>query len=478
MKLIFTLALLCVFAFTVQSVTGIPTVSIDCGALGIPGHKTKIKCTISEIHQTGLRWFRPRELKPVILCNADNTNCDTDGSFTGLYRGYVEQRLQSVLEIESFDPELDAGEWACRFGYNGALKSVCKKQELKTATDCLRPAVTSEKTELTCKLSHTYLGTLCWLRPLDELKVVRCNMNTTECTTYERVLGKYNGFVATPLLNTLIIDSFDPKFDAGKWTCGFNLNGDGFTSSCNKQEATTTIDCMQAGIAGQRTELKCTLSHVHHSGLRWIRPRGGKEVVVCNINNTVCTTAEGKFEKYRSIIVKPLQNSLIIEAFDPKVDGGEWSCAFDLWQNNPRRTRCNKAEAKTTIDCMQPGIAGHRTEIKCKLSHKYKTGLHWYRPRENRSVVTCNKQNTDCISLEIKNKRYTGVIDAYLQNTLIIEPFEPQVDAGEWACGFGRMEAAKSVCSKIEALSLNSAGSRDHIALTSIVISWCTVLFV
>ncbi|XP_041373299.1 uncharacterized protein LOC121386464 [Gigantopelta aegis] len=203
---------------------------------------------------------------------------------------------------------------------------------------------------------------------------------------------------------------------------------------------------MGSGIEGQKTELKCMVNGTVQSGIQWNGPLNN-ETVSCNNLQTICMTS-GKFiDRYTGVIDSPEQNTLIIESFNSTTDAGTWSCSDGV---GAPLSYCNKTieskQAKTSIDCMEPGIEGQKTELKCLITGIVWSGIRWVAPL-NQEAVQCNYPQTICKTSEKFTDRYTGVIDSPQQYTLIIESFDPNTDAGTWTCYDGR-GVQQSYCNK------------------------------
>ena len=89
--------------------------------------------------------------------------------------------------------------------------------------------------------------------------------------------------------------------------------------------ASTTVHCFEAGITGQTTKLKCTISGKIRGGIHWYRP-DGKQVVVCDAKHTMCVPTTEFIGMYSGVVDSPTQGTLTIKSFNPKTDVGPWSC--------------------------------------------------------------------------------------------------------------------------------------------------------
>ncbi|XP_041373408.1 uncharacterized protein LOC121386537 [Gigantopelta aegis] len=103
----------------------------------------------------------------------------------------------------------------------------------------------------------------------------------------------------------------------------------------------------------------------------------------------------------------------------------------------------------TSIDCVEPGIEGQKTKLKCRINGTVRSGIIWVGPLD-KETVRCNDLQTECLTSSEVSGRYTGEIDSPQENTLIIESFDPNTDAGTWSCydGWG---APRSYCQKLSA---------------------------
>ena len=115
------------FAFKRQNhFVGEANAAIHCIAGAYPGENTRLVCSLIGTVAGGIRWIRP-DGKQVMLCTTDNSMCITDSATPG-YR-YVSNSTHVTLIIDSFNPKLDAGTWACRDGVSGVGEARCNKTE-------------------------------------------------------------------------------------------------------------------------------------------------------------------------------------------------------------------------------------------------------------------------------------------------------------------------------------------------------------
>ncbi|XP_041375534.1 uncharacterized protein LOC121388309 [Gigantopelta aegis] len=137
-------------------------------------------------------------------------------------------------------------------------------------------------------------------------------------------------------------------------------------------------------------------------------------------------------------------------------------------------------QARTSIDCMDPGIEGQKTELKCRITGTVRSGIIWIAPR-NKEAVICNYLQTICETSGEFRGHYTGVIDSPQQNTLVIESFDPKTDTGAWSCSDGS-SGRRSLCVKIDPTffpaMMGTSGTCVHAASTSMVVFWIVAILV
>ncbi|XP_041373254.1 uncharacterized protein LOC121386429 [Gigantopelta aegis] len=211
-----------VLMVTDKPVAGKAGTSLDCMETGIEGQRTGIQCTIHGTLRRGILWFRPG---PVLVagCNTLNTVCITEFKFLGKYTSVIDSPSQQTLVIESFDRNVDAGEWMCTDGpfpiEEVQAQPSCRKTKLSTTSlDCMEPGIEGHTTRIQCSINGTLRRGIQWFRPGTVL-VAGCNTLNTACTTRFKFLGKYTSVIDSPSQQTLVIESFDRKVDAGEWIC-------------------------------------------------------------------------------------------------------------------------------------------------------------------------------------------------------------------------------------------------------------------
>ncbi|XP_041374663.1 uncharacterized protein LOC121387571 [Gigantopelta aegis] len=91
-------------------------------------------------------------------------------------------------------------------------------KQATTAIDCMEPAVEGQKTELKCRISGTVQLGIFWVGPYNKERVA-CNYLQRICEPSGEFPRGYTGVIDSPQQNTLIIESFDAKTDAGTWSC-------------------------------------------------------------------------------------------------------------------------------------------------------------------------------------------------------------------------------------------------------------------
>ena len=92
------------------------------------------------------------------------------------------------------------------------------------------------------------------------------------------------------------------------------------------------------------------------------------------------------------------------------------------------------------------------SEIKCRSTEKVKHGLQWSRPDGVTVVLSDLKKKSDRVAQDIFRDWYRGIFDSQSENTLIINSFNPNTDAGEWMCSDGSassLSTIKSTCNKL-----------------------------
>ena len=82
--------------------------------------------------------------------------------------------------------------------------------------DCMDVAYKRKETTLRCKMHRDY--GISWIRP-DGQEVAACHSGYKKCTTHNKFLDKYLIAKISPEVRHLLIKSFDPKTDAGRWKC-------------------------------------------------------------------------------------------------------------------------------------------------------------------------------------------------------------------------------------------------------------------
>ncbi|XP_041368425.1 uncharacterized protein LOC121382861 [Gigantopelta aegis] len=90
--------------------------------------------------------------------------------------------------------------------------------------------------------------------------------------------------------------------------------------------ATTTIDCKDAGLPGESTPLTCKITGTVKSGVRWLRPDNGSQllVVFCNKGNDDCNPL---LPGYSVLIDSSTgHHTLTIGSFNKSTDAGIWTC--------------------------------------------------------------------------------------------------------------------------------------------------------
>ena len=114
-------------------------------------------------------------------------------------------------------------------GFVYTIKSVAGNATTKA--DCMRPGVKGNQSVLSCKLLTYLLGGIIWVRP-DGKKAIEC---TTDCYPgMPEFKGVYKSFFHKNV-NTMIIESFDPRTDVGQWACVDVHNA--INSTCYKHSA-------------------------------------------------------------------------------------------------------------------------------------------------------------------------------------------------------------------------------------------------
>ncbi|XP_041378405.1 uncharacterized protein LOC121390610 [Gigantopelta aegis] len=137
------------------------------------------------------------------------------------------------------------------------------------------------------------------------------------------------------------------------------------------------------------------------------------------------------------------------------------------------------------IDCMEPGIKGQKTHITCKIIpsaipgsyyDSISLGMEFYRP-DFRRVIHCTNKNDACFSK--LGPRYVGVANHSRLSTVIIESFDPAVDAGEWICRDHPLPTRFDSCTKRDAASVRktmsgkaTSGACAQVASISMFIFW------
>ena len=245
-----------------------------------------------------------------------------------------------------------------------------------------------------------------------------------------------------------------------------------FTVNYVEGEAITHIDCLDIGVGGHRAELRCSIEGTVTTGITWVRP-DGELMVECDEKNTECSSFTLQ-EGYFGYILSPTLNSLIIESYTPEFDAGRWMCS-----DGPlgRKSSCNKTtgkytEANTSIDCLNPGIEGQRTELKCPIIGTIGPGIRWSDP-SGTDVVVCNSMNTICLS---NYPDYVGET-SHTANTLVIKSFRPRSDLGQWSCKDG-LTGTQSTCTKGKADMRAQAASvaSIHDAPVYLLAVWTTAM--
>ena len=103
---------------------------------------------------------------------------------------------------------------------------------LTTSLDCKFPGMPREKSTLTCQVLNGKRDRIVWFRP-DGKPILWCDYRNSICAVISSVRERYRGFVTGEYKNSLIIESFDPRFDAGYWSCQHGFEG--VPSTCFKK---------------------------------------------------------------------------------------------------------------------------------------------------------------------------------------------------------------------------------------------------
>ncbi|XP_041373867.1 uncharacterized protein LOC121386893 isoform X2 [Gigantopelta aegis] len=125
------------------------------------------------------------------------------------------------------------------------------------------------------------------------------------------------------------------------------------------------------------------------------------------------------------------------------------------------------------IACMEPGIEGQKTELKCTVTGTVRERKTLWIAPFNKEVVSCDFEQSVCTTSGEFTDRYTGVINTPEECTLIIESFDPKTDAGTWACRdpwLGRRSYCEKTIGKPDSESERTSGLSTG-AISGIVIA-------
>ena len=105
--------------------------------------------------------------------------------------------------------------------------------EAITTINCLEPGNPGQSTNLTCTITGVVHSGISWFRPNNRTpqEALTCNYLNTECDLNGQITG-YKWAIGHKQ-NTIIIESFNPATDVGKWVCRDGVAG--VPSSCIKK---------------------------------------------------------------------------------------------------------------------------------------------------------------------------------------------------------------------------------------------------
>ncbi|XP_041373198.1 scavenger receptor class F member 1-like [Gigantopelta aegis] len=222
--------------------------------------------------------------------------------------------------------------------------------------DCVDPAIIGRQSQMTCR---GRFGTgVHWYRP--DGKLVR------ECNKIKQRCPRVDGYSGRPHVggdltrDTLLLHSFDQKVDGGNWTCRDGRDSRSFATCWlgpTKDKDTLHIDCLGVTAIGIPTSITC------HGGFRlgvhWYRP-DGKIVRSCDTTKLNCSNV-GRYHGRPSYGGGIASDTLILEYFDPKVDGGGWTCRDG--RNGTLSVTCRKTDTAEN-PCVE-GFWGQSCSNKC-----------------------------------------------------------------------------------------------------------------
>ena len=99
--------------------------------------------------------------------------------------------------------------------------------------NCLQAGVAGRKTKLQCQAFGSTVTRMMWRQPSGYV-AVSCNFKSGECAPADASTADlYRGVIDSPSRVTLVIKSFDPDKDGGKWWCAAEPIGE--EASCLKR---------------------------------------------------------------------------------------------------------------------------------------------------------------------------------------------------------------------------------------------------
>ncbi|XP_041372661.1 uncharacterized protein LOC121385933 [Gigantopelta aegis] len=425
------------------------TLSMSCEENGKPKGSAVLTCKVTAGDlKVGFYIYRPGEdQQSVVQCQLNSSSCSVNET------GYTASATSSqvTLTIESFNPETDAGEWTCRDGPTGKTTgetySTCTKSAIgakKAVTlsmSCKDDGKPGKRTVVACGVAGDLEDSVYVYRPGKEQEfVVHCESNLDTCL--QDVPGYTVDASSGQVLVT--IESFNRTVDAGEWTCQYGSTGEE-QSTCTKSTIDAVnikMDCMEGGKPGRNTEVVCKVTGDIQNGIYLYRPGKKDPVVHCDYDLTSCDQDVAKY----SGIPSPGQVTLTIESFNPETDAGEWMCRDG--PTGEKYSTCIKSTigpASTSMDCVEGGKPGRKTDVVCKVTGDIRNGIYFFRPGyDDHPVVHCDHDLTSC-DQDVAN--YSG-IPSPGQVTLTIESFNPETDDGEWICCDGPTGETYSMCTK------------------------------
>ncbi|XP_041373280.1 uncharacterized protein LOC121386447 [Gigantopelta aegis] len=242
--------------------------------------------------------------------------------------------------------------------------------------------------------------------------------------------GGTNSSLAATKIYTLVISSVQLN-DSTTWWCHLPRNKakSNLLRFAIKSEAITATDCLNYGNPGQNTNLTCRITGPLFSGIRWLRPNGGipQEVITCNKDNNHCNLSEGIAGYVGVPDSTNAASTLIIESFNPSVDGGYWTCQDGA--SGMGKSTCNKMygpvagsiKFKPTANVSEADDVAVDCTVGCNPPCDYSWKL------ENKEISTRPLLTLEAIKSDQDGKVYTCTVTNSALSKSISKNFTPSV---------------------------------------------------